>query len=196
VLKRVIDIVGASVLLAITAPLFLIAAVAVKIDSPGPVFFGQWRAGQDMRLFRIWKFRSMRVRAEDERDELVDRYDVTRPLFKLSDDPRMTRVGRVLRQWSLDELPQLWNVVRGDMSLVGPRPPLPEEVRADGLRQRLRLQMRPGVTGPWQVNGRCELPYREGVSFDLAYIRNWSIAKDIAILARTPWAVLTRKGAY
>ena len=195
-LKRVIDVVGAGVLLLITAPLFLIAAVAVKIDSPGPVFFGQWRAGQDMRLFRIWKFRSMRIRAEDERDELVERYDVRRPLFKLSDDPRMTRVGRVLRQWSLDELPQLWNVIRGDMSLVGPRPPLPEEVRADGLRQRLRLQMRPGVTGPWQVNGRCELPYREGVSFDLAYVRDWSIAKDISILARTPWAVLTRKGAY
>lgn len=194
--KRVIDVAGAACLLLLALPLFAVVALAIKLDSKGPVFFGQWRAGRDLRPFRIWKFRSMNVGAEDQRWELIDRYDVDRPLFKLADDPRMTRVGRVLRRWSLDELPQLWNVVRGEMSLVGPRPPLPDEVRADGLRQPLRLRMRPGVTGPWQVNGRSELPYLGGVALDLDYVREWSIASDLVILARTPWAVLSRKGAH
>ena len=193
--KRTIDLVGAFALLVVLAPVFLIVAIAIRSDSGGPVFFAQWRAGRDMRPFRIWKFRSMRASAEDEREELIRRHALAGPLFKLADDPRMTRVGRVLRRWSVDELPQLWNVVRGDMSLVGPRPPLPDEVRADGLRQRRRLHMRPGLTGPWQVNGRSALSYREGVALDLAYVRNWSIAHDLGILARTPWAVLTRRGA-
>jgi lipopolysaccharide/colanic/teichoic acid biosynthesis glycosyltransferase len=112
------------------------------------------------------------------------------------DDPRATRIGRVLRRWSLDELPQLWNVVRGDISLVGPRPRLPEEVRADGLRQSLRLGVRPGVTGLWQVSGRSALPYADGIALDLGYVRNWSFAMDIRILAKTPWAILSRKGAH
>jgi len=195
VVKRLLDCVGALALLVVLAPVFLIVAIAVRADSGGPVFFAQWRAGRDMRPFRIWKFRSMRASAEAEREELVRRHAGTGPLFKLEDDPRVTRVGRVLRRWSIDELPQLWNVVRGDMSLVGPRPPLPDEVRADGLRQPRRLHMRPGLTGPWQVNGRSALSYREGVALDLAYVRNWSIARDLGILARTPWAVLTRRGA-
>ena len=194
--KRAIDIIGASVLLALASPLIAIIAIAIKRNDGGPVFFGQWRIGRDMKPFRIWKFRSMRVGAEDERWELIAEYGVDQPLFKLADDPRMTRVGRVLRRWSLDELPQLWNVLRGEMSLVGPRPPLPEEVRADGLRQPLRLGMRPGVTGPWQVNGRSELPYLNGVALDLDYVRDWSIVSDFVILARTPWAVLSRKGAH
>ena len=194
--KRAIDLVGATALLVLLSPLLLAVAIAVKLDSDGPVFFAQWRAGRDLRPFRIWKFRSMRASAEDEREELIRRHALAGPLFKLDDDPRATRVGRVLRRWSLDELPQLWNVVRGDMSLVGPRPPLSDEVRADGLRQRLRLHMRPGLTGPWQVNGRSELSYREGVALDLAYVRHWSIARDLGILARTPWAVLTRRGAH
>jgi lipopolysaccharide/colanic/teichoic acid biosynthesis glycosyltransferase len=194
--KRVIDVLGAGVLLFIALPLFAVIALAIKRDSDGPVFFGQWRVGRDMKPFRIWKFRSMYVGAEDERWELIAEYGLEQPLFKLADDPRMTRVGRTLRRWSLDELPQLWNVVRGDMSLVGPRPPLPEEVRADGLRQPLRLGMRPGVTGPWQVNGRSELPYLNGVALDLDYVRDWSIGSDLVILARTPWAVLSRKGAH
>ena len=194
--KRVIDLVGAVVLLVLLAPVLVVVAIAIRLDSGGPVFFAQWRAGRDLRPFRIWKFRSMRTTAEDERDELIRRNASAGPLFKLADDPRVTRVGRVLRRWSIDELPQLWNVVRGDMSLVGPRPPLSDEVRADGLRQRLRLHMRPGLTGPWQVNGRSALTYRDGVALDLAYVRNWSIARDLGILARTPWAVLTRRGAY
>jgi len=194
--KRLIDFVGASALLVFLLPVFAIVAIAVKLDSDGPVFFGQWRAGRDLRPFRIWKFRSMRTGAEAERDALVDARGDVQPLFKLADDPRVTRVGRSLRRWSLDELPQLWNVVRGDMSLVGPRPPLPDEVRADGLRQALRLRVRPGVTGPWQVGGRSDLPYREGIARDLAYVRDWSIAGDLGILVRTPWAVLTRRGAW
>jgi lipopolysaccharide/colanic/teichoic acid biosynthesis glycosyltransferase len=194
-LKRAIDLIGASFLVVVLMPVFIVVAILIRVDSPGRIFFGQARVGRDLRIFKIWKFRSMREGAEAERPE-VDRRDDSFPLLKVVDDPRATRVGRVLRRWSLDELPQLWNVIRGDMSLVGPRPALPEEVRADGLRQSFRLRVRPGVTGSWQVNGRSELPYAEGVALDLGYVRNWSLATDIAILARTPWAIVSRKGAY
>jgi lipopolysaccharide/colanic/teichoic acid biosynthesis glycosyltransferase len=195
VVKRALDVVAASLLLVIAAPIVAVVAIAIRIDSRGPIFFGQTRIGRDLHPFRIWKFRSMVNGAEEVRPEL-DRAAANFPLFKVLDDPRVTRVGRALRHWSLDELPQLWNVVRGDMSLVGPRPPLPDEVAADGLRQALRLGVRPGVTGLWQVNGRCELSYAEGVALDLAYTRHWSLAWDVAILARTPWAVLNKRGAH
>jgi lipopolysaccharide/colanic/teichoic acid biosynthesis glycosyltransferase len=195
-IKRAIDLLVAAVLLVVTAPLLLVIAIAVKIDSRGPVFFGQARIGKDMRPFKIWKFRSMRDGAETEQVDLADRNDVALPLFKLVDDPRVTRVGRHLRRWSLDELPQLWNVLIGDMSLVGPRPPLPQEVMADGLRQSVRLHARPGVTGPWQVNGRSALPYSAGVALDIDYVRNWSLGADVRILFRTPAAVFTKRGAY
>jgi lipopolysaccharide/colanic/teichoic acid biosynthesis glycosyltransferase len=194
-LKRVFDVVVASSLIVVLTPVFLIVGVMVRVDSPGPVFFGQSRVGRDLRLIRIWKFRTMRVGAHLQRGE-VDPQSPAFPLLKLVNDPRATRIGRVLRRWSLDELPQLWNVVRGDMSLVGPRPRLPEEVFADGLRQSLRLGVRPGVTGPWQVNGRAELPYADGVALDLGYVRNWSFAMDLRIMAKTPWAVINRKGAH
>ncbi len=183
-------------LLVLASPLLVVVALAVKFDSPGPAFFAQTRIGRDMRPFRIWKFRSMRQGAQTERVEFSDRNDVAFPLFKLFDDPRVTRVGRQLRRWSLDELPQLWNVLLGDMSLVGPRPPLPHEVIADGLRQSMRMQARPGVTGPWQVNGRSALPYSAGVALDIEYVRNWSLATDLRILLRTPSAVVTKRGAY
>jgi lipopolysaccharide/colanic/teichoic acid biosynthesis glycosyltransferase len=193
--KRAFDLVIASCLLVVLAPVFVIVAVTVWCGSGSPIFFGQDRVGRDLRLFCMWKFRTMRVGAHLQRGE-VNPDSPEFPLFKVVDDPRATRIGRVLRRWSLDELPQLWNVVRGDISLVGPRPRLPEEVRADGLRQSLRLGMRPGVTGPWQVSGRCELPYADGIALDLGYVRNWSFAMDIRILAKTPWAILSRKGAH
>jgi lipopolysaccharide/colanic/teichoic acid biosynthesis glycosyltransferase len=195
VLKRVFDVVVASCLIFVLAPVFVIVGILVRVDSDGPVFFGQSRVGRDLRLFRMWKFRTMLVGAHLQRGEL----DPTSPIFpllKVVNDPRATRIGRVLRRWSLDELPQFWNVVRGDISLVGPRPRLPEEVFADGLRQSLRLGMRPGVTGPWQVNGRSEIPYADGIALDLGYVRDWSLAMDLRILAKTPWAIISRQGAH
>jgi lipopolysaccharide/colanic/teichoic acid biosynthesis glycosyltransferase len=194
-LKRTFDFFVASCLLVVLAPVFVIVALLVLFDSGGPIFFGQSRVGRNMRVFRMWKFRSMCVGAHQLRRE-VDPASSEFPLLKVVDDPRATRIGGVLRRWSLDELPQLWNVVRGDISLVGPRPRLPEEVRADGLRQSLRLCVRPGVTGLWQVSGRSELPYADGIALDLGYVRNWSFALDLRILAKTPWAILSRKGAH
>lgn len=193
--KRLFDLVGASLLLVLLAPLFVAVAMIVRLDSSGPVFLGQVRVGRDMRLFKIWKFRTMRVGADLQRAE-VDRRKPAFPLHKVVKDPRATRSGRVLRRWSIDELPQLWNVLRGDMSLVGPRPRLPEEVIADGLRQSLRLGVRPGATGPLQVNGRSDLTYADGVALDLGYVRHWSLVTDLKVLARTPWAVLSGRGAY
>jgi lipopolysaccharide/colanic/teichoic acid biosynthesis glycosyltransferase len=194
-IKRMFDVVVASILIVGLAPVFVVVGLMVRIDSPGPVFFGQSRVGRDLRLFRMWKFRTMRVGAHRQRGQL-DPQSPCFPLLKLVNDPRTTPWGRVLRRWSLDELPQLWNVLRGDISLVGPRPRLPEEVLADGLRQSLRLGVRPGVTGPWQVNGRVELPYADGVALDLGYVRNWSFAMDLRIIARTPLAIVKRKGAH
>jgi lipopolysaccharide/colanic/teichoic acid biosynthesis glycosyltransferase len=195
VLKRISDVVVASCLMVVLIPVFVVVAALVRIDSGGPVFFGQSRVGRDMRLFRMWKFRTMCVGAHLQRGELDPESPVF-PLLKVVNDPRATRIGRVLRRWSLDELPQFWNVVRGDISLVGPRPRLPEEVFADGLRQSLRLGVRPGVTGPWQVNGRSEIPYADGIALDLGYVRDWSLAMDLRILAKTPWAIISRKGAH
>jgi len=193
--KRAFDVVVACCLIAVMSPVFIVVGLMVRLDSAGPVFFGQSRVGRDLRLFRMWKFRTMCVGAHLQRGE-IDPASPVFPLLKRVNDPRATRIGRVLRRWSLDELPQLWNVVRGDISLVGPRPRLPDEVLADGLRQSLRLGMRPGVTGPWQVSGRSELPYADGIALDLGYVRNWSFAMDLRILAKTPWAILSRKGAY
>jgi lipopolysaccharide/colanic/teichoic acid biosynthesis glycosyltransferase len=194
-LKRALDVVGASLLIAVLGPVFLVVAVLVSLESAGPVFFGQDRVGRDLRPFRIWKFRTMHDGADLERPA-VDPSSQEYPLLKLPDDPRATRTGRALRRWSLDELPQLWNVLRGDMSLVGPRPRLPEEVLVDGLRQSLRLGVRPGATGPWQVSGRSTLAYADGVALELGYVRNWSLLADLKILARTPWAILNGKGAH
>ena len=193
--KRAFDVVVASGLIVVLSPLYVVVGLMVRLDSGGPVFYGQSRVGRDLRLFRMWKFRTMCVGAHLQRGE-ADPASPVFPLLKVVDDPRATRIGRVLRRWSLDELPQLWNVVRGDISLVGPRPRLPDEVLADGLRQSLRLGVRPGVTGPWQVSGRSDLPYADGIALDLGYVRNWSFAMDFRILAKTPWAILSRKGAH
>ncbi len=194
--KRGMDIVGALVGLAVTAPLVLLAAVAIKLDSPGPVFYVQTRIGEHGRPFRMFKLRSMRVDAEERLPEMVDVTRLPEPAYKLRNDPRVTRVGRWLRRTSLDEVPQFWNVLRGEMSLVGPRP---EEARIVALYndyQRRRLAVKPGMTGPMQVNGRGDLSFEERLRLEIEYIEHYSLWRDIQILCRTLPAVLRGKGAY
>ena len=171
-------------------------ALAVKITSHGPVFFQQERVGRDGRTFSMLKFRSMVVGADRMVDDLTDESDGNGVLFKKKDDPRVTGVGKVLRRYSLDELPQLINVVRGDMSLVGPRPPLPSEVDTyDAIAVR-RLRLRPGLTGLWQVSGRSDLSWDDSVRIDVRYVENWSLTFDFMILWKTAGAVLRGSGAY
>ncbi|MBX7145611.1 MAG: sugar transferase [Oligoflexia bacterium] len=195
-LKRVIDVLGAGLLLVLLAPLFALLAVAIRLDSAGPVFFRQRRMGLNGRIFELIKFRSMRLGAEQQLGELKKFNEMSGPVFKLRDDPRVTRVGRVLRRFSLDELPQLWNVLVGDMSLVGPRPPIPGEVSMYERRDRRRLSMRPGMTCTWQVSGRNEISdFESWVKLDLEYIDNWSLARDFSLLFRTIPAVIFGRGA-
>jgi exopolysaccharide biosynthesis polyprenyl glycosylphosphotransferase len=194
--KGVLDRLLGTVLVVLLAPLFAAVAVAIKRTSPGPVLFRQIRIGADGRPFEMLKFRSMVVDAEDLRADLEAENDGNGVLFKIRDDPRVTRVGAWLRRYSLDELPQLWNVVRGDMSLVGPRPPLPEEVIEYSDDATRRLRVRPGMTGLWQVSGRSDLSWEESLRLDLRYVDNWSLALDAVILWRTGRAVLSRHGAY
>ncbi len=195
-LKRAMDIVVAGLTLAILSPLWLLIAAAVKLDSPGSIYFAQTRLGKDRRPFTALKFRSMYVDAEARLAELTAQNEATGPLFKMRDDPRVTRVGRWLRRTSLDELTQLWNVLRGEMSLVGPRPPLPSEVEQYQEWHLKRLAVAPGMTGLWQVTGRSEIPFEEMVLSDLYYIENWSLGLDFQILLRTIPAVLTGRGAF
>jgi lipopolysaccharide/colanic/teichoic acid biosynthesis glycosyltransferase len=174
----------------------VLIAFVIKIDSRGAVFFRQQRVGLNGRLFSLYKFRSMVEGAESKLDELRDKNEMKGPVFKLKDDPRITRVGKYLRRYSLDELPQLWNVVRGDMSLVGPRPPLPDEVKLYLRKFRRRLSMRPGITCTWQVSGRNDIvDFETWARLDLEYIDNWSLAKDLMLLLRTVPAVIRGSGA-
>jgi lipopolysaccharide/colanic/teichoic acid biosynthesis glycosyltransferase len=173
-----------------------VIAVAIRLDSPGPAFYRQMRVGRDGRRFPMLKFRSMRQDAEQLLEALRDSNEASGPLFKMRHDPRITRVGRFLRRLSLDELPQLINVLNGQMSLVGPRPPIPAEVEQYQDWEFARLRAVPGITGLWQVNGRSEVPFHDMVRLDLHYIRNWSLSMDIEILMRTIPAVLTNRGAY
>lgn len=195
-LKRALDLTAAGLGLVALLPLFVCVAVAIKLDSSGSVFYRQVRVGKDGRHFQMLKFRSMRQDADCRITELLQKNEVTGPMFKIRCDPRVTRVGRILRRYSLDELPQLLNVVFGDMSLVGPRPPLLAEVQKYEEWQLGRLRAVPGITGLWQVSGRTEVPFHDMVRLDLHYIRNWSFALDMEILLRTIPAVLTTKGAY
>jgi exopolysaccharide biosynthesis polyprenyl glycosylphosphotransferase len=198
ILKRASDVVLAAVLLVLLLPAFAAVAALIKLTSRGPVFFRQQRVGQGGRGFRMWKFRSMVHDAEERRVDLTGRsvYQDAR-LFKMRDDPRVTSVGAFLRRTSLDELPQLWNVIKGDMSLVGPRPPLPAEVALYEEHHYTRLNMRPGITGPWQVGGRNNITdFEEVVRLEEQYIRHWSIWKDVGILIRTLPAVLRMDGAH
>jgi exopolysaccharide biosynthesis polyprenyl glycosylphosphotransferase len=194
--KRALDLSAVCLGLLLASPVLLAIALAVKLDSPGPVFYRQVRVGKDGRHFWMFKFRSMCVDAERRLEELRAQNEASGPLFKMRKDPRITRVGGVLRRWSLDELPQLLNVLRGDMSLVGPRPPLPKEVERYEDWQLGRLRAVPGLTGLWQVSGRSEVPFHDMVRLDLHYIRNWSLALDLEILLRTVPTVLTNRGAY
>ncbi len=194
--KRVMDISGALICLLLGWPLFLLIAIAIKLDSPGPVLFRQERVGKDHRRFQMYKFRSMREGAEEELEALREFNEADGPLFKLHNDPRITRTGRLLRRTSLDELPQLINVLRGEMSLVGPRPPIPEEVAQYRPWHLNRLTVPPGMTGLWQVSGRSELTFDEMVLLDLYYIEHWSPWLDLSILLRTVPKVLFGEGAY
>ncbi|WZH54124.1 MAG: sugar transferase [Nocardioides alkalitolerans] len=196
VAKGVLDRVLGAVALVLVAPVLLVLALAVRADSPGPAFFRQVRVGRDGVPFVMVKLRTMTVDAEVVRADVVHLNDSDAVLFKIRADPRVTRVGRVLRRTSLDELPQLWNVVRGEMSLVGPRPALPEEVAAYDETERRRLRVKPGLTGLWQVSGRSDLSWATSVDLDLTYTDNHTIAGDLVICARTVSAVLRGKGAY
>jgi exopolysaccharide biosynthesis polyprenyl glycosylphosphotransferase len=193
-LKRTVDLLVTSVALVIAAPFMLAIAVAIKLTSPGPVLFKQRRVGAQEREFTILKFRTMVVGAHDQRDALANEADGL--LFKMRRDPRVTRIGRFLRKTSLDELPQLFNVLAGEMSLVGPRPALPEETARYAESQRGRLRVKPGVTGLWQVNGRHDLVFEDYVRYDLFYVENWSLTMDLYILAKTIPALLTARGSY
>lgn len=194
-LKRTFDVLGAAALLLLTSPLLLACALWVRLHDGGPAFFAQTRVGRDGEPFTCWKIRTMVPGAEAMLREAASTTgnDV---LFKAHDDPRITRPGRLVRRLSIDELPQLWNVLRGEMSLVGPRPPLPREVALYSADMRRRLRVRPGLTGLWQVSGRSDLSWEETVRLDLYYVENWSILQDLSILARTVGAVLASRGAY
>ncbi|MFC6067122.1 sugar transferase [Streptomyces ochraceiscleroticus] len=194
--KEVVDRLGAAVLLVLFAPLMVLVGLLVLLDSRGGVFYRQRRVGKDGREFTILKFRTMVAGAHRARAELADRNEGAGLLFKLRRDPRVTRVGTVLRRYSLDELPQLFNVLTGSMSLVGPRPPLPEECAAYDPDIRRRLLVKPGLTGLWQISGRSDLPWEEAVRLDLRYVEDWSLALDTVILWKTLRAVIHGQGAY
>jgi exopolysaccharide biosynthesis polyprenyl glycosylphosphotransferase len=193
--QRVTDILVSGLLLLLVSPLFLMTAIAIKFDSQGPVFFGQERVGQNQRRFKMLKFRSMVANAEELRRKVEALNEKEGPIFKARNDPRLTRVGRFIRKYSIDELPQLWNVLRGEMSLVGPRPPLPHEVAQYSWNQRRRLSVKPGMTGLSQVKGRSELTFKETVDLDLTYIDQWSIFLVFRILLMTIPAVIRGRGA-
>jgi lipopolysaccharide/colanic/teichoic acid biosynthesis glycosyltransferase len=193
--KRAMDVAGASLLLVAFFPLLLLIAVVVKVSSPGPVIFRQRRAGLGGKPFTFFKFRTMYVDAEARKEALRAQNEVSGPVFKMKHDPRVTSVGRILRKASLDELPQLFNVLKGDMSLVGPRPPTLDEVPHYAPWQRQRLDLTGGLTGIWQVSGRAEIQFEEWMRMDIRYARSRSFKTDFRLLLRTVWAVLSGRGA-
>ena len=193
--KRFLDVTLSSTLLFILTPLLVLVAVLIKLDSKGPVFFSQERMGLNKRKFRLLKFRTMVENAEQMRDKLISLNEVSGPVFKIRNDPRLTRVGRWLRKTSFDELPQLINVLKGDMSLVGPRPPIPSEVEQYEWKDRRRLSIKPGITCLWQVNGRSTVSFDRWMELDREYIDNWSLLLDFKILAKTIPAVMRGTGA-
>lgn len=194
--KRIMDILGAIVGLAITLVLTPFIALAIKLDSKGPVFFAQKRVGKNGRYFKLYKFRSMYTDAEARKKELMEQNEMSGPMFKVEHDPRITRVGAFLRKTSLDELPQFFNILIGNMSLVGTRPPTVDEFNQYELYYRRRISIKPGLTGLWQVSGRSDITdFKEVVKLDLEYIDNWSLTSDIRILLMTVWVVVMKKGA-
>lgn len=196
-LKRVMDICGALVGLFITAIAFVLVAPVIYIKSPGPIFFSQHRMGKNGRKFRIYKFRSMYMDAEERKKELMEQNKMQGLMFKMDDDPRIIKgVGHFIRNTSIDELPQFWNILKGDMSLVGTRPPTVDEFERYELHHKVRLSFRPGLTGMWQVSGRSDITdFEEVVRLDETYIAEWSILLDIKILLKTIKVVLMRQGS-
>ena len=195
--KRAIDIVGSVGLIVLFSPLMLVVAILIKLTDGGPVIFWQERVGKWGRVFRFPKFRSMVVGAEALRDKLeeLNEHGKGAVTFKIKNDPRVTWIGRLIRRASIDELPQIWNVLIGEMSLVGPRPPLPKEVEKYTLDDRRRLDVKPGLTCLWQVQGRAEIPFKQQVELDVEYIQNQSVSTDVKLLAKTLPAVIKGKGA-
>jgi exopolysaccharide biosynthesis polyprenyl glycosylphosphotransferase len=194
--KRALDLAMATLGLMATAPIWLAIVIAIKLDSPGPAIFVQERVGHNGRRFRFYKFRSMHVDAERRLAELRAQNEVDGPVFKMRKDPRISKVGAFLRRTSLDELPQLLNVLKGDMSMVGPRPPLPREVEKYRPSDIVRLSVKPGLTCLWQIRGRSTLGFETWMEYDREYISNLSLRLDLSILVRTVWAVLSCRGAY
>ena len=194
VLKRIVDVVGAGLVLTLLSPLLAMIAGLVKLDSRGSVFYRAERAGRKGRRFRCWKFRTMVSDAEALKETLRQNNQRSGPFFKIADDPRITRVGRLLRRYSLDELPQLWNVVKGDMSLVGPRPHPLDDVAGYEIEHLARLDVTPGITGLWQVTARRDPSFQRGMELDREYIRTWSLRSDVRILLRTFLAVMQGSG--
>jgi exopolysaccharide biosynthesis polyprenyl glycosylphosphotransferase len=195
-IKRTFDVVFAFIMLMLLLPVFTVIAFLIKVTSSGPMIFVQKRSGLNGRAFNFYKFRSMYIDAEEKKLDFEALNEMDGPVFKMKNDPRITPIGRFLRRASLDELPQLWNVLRGDMSIIGPRPPLPEEVEKYERWQRRRLSMKPGITCIWQISGRSLLGFDEWLKLDLQYIDNWSLWLDVKILFKTIPAVLWGKGAY
>lgn len=195
--KRFIDVIGSLMGLILLSPLFLVVAILMKKEEPkGPVFFSQTRVGKNEKNFKMYKFRSMCIDAEEKLAELLKYNEVKGAMFKMKDDPRVTRVGKFIRKTSIDELPQLWNVLKGDMSLVGPRPPLLREVEKYTEYDKQRLLVKPGCTGLWQVSGRNDVGFDEMVEFDIQYIKSLSIVNDIKIIFKTLYIVIRPNGAY
>lgn len=196
--KRLLDFFASLFGLILLAPLFLLVAIAIKTTSKGPVFYWQKRVGWDCKEFDFPKFRSMRTDSDAVRQQLLatNQHGADGVTFKMKNDPRVTGIGRFIRKYSIDELPQLWCVLTGEMSLVGPRPPLPSEVARYSKEQKMRLMAIPGLTGIWQVSGRSEIPFEEQFAMDMNYIMNYSLRLDIRILLKTIPAVLKSKGAY
>lgn len=196
-LKRLMDILGSIIGLLILSPLFVIIALAIKKEEKnGPVFFSQIRIGKNGNEFKMYKFRSMCVDAEVKLKELLKYNEVEGAMFKIKDDPRVTKIGKFVRKTSIDELPQLFNVLKGDMSLVGPRPPLEREVKEYSTYDKQRLVIKPGCTGIWQISGRNNVGFNEMVNMDIRYIRNLSILNDIKIILKTAWIMIKPNGAY
>ena len=195
--KRLTDITVSMGMLLLLSPLFMLTALLIRMESPGPIFYRQVRVGYRGRHFTMWKFRSMYVDADSRKRELLKQNEMAGGvLFKMRRDPRITRVGRMIRRASIDELPQLWNVLVGDMSLVGPRPALPSEVALYSLSERERLDAVPGITCIWQVSGRSDIPFDKQVGMDLDYIYSLSLKTDLRLLFKTVPAILSGRGAY
>ncbi|WP_081419068.1 sugar transferase [Paenibacillus sp. Leaf72] len=195
--KRAVDIIGAATGIMILSPILILVAVLIKLEDPrGKIFFYQTRVGRNERTFKMYKFRSMVSNAEEMLEDLLSQNEVEGAMFKMKEDPRITKIGRFIRKTSIDELPQFWNVLRGEMSLVGPRPPLPREVESYSSYDKLRLRVTPGCTGLWQVSGRNELNFHEMVELDLQYIKQRSIIFDIKIILLTVKVMFGSKDAY